>query len=260
MKFLFTINKTDFSCYKLFNVIMAFDFQRRSNGLLKFMYSLGIWPHHGSFFGNYYLLFALFTNVFYNLHNIAEAAYIAYHYDNLNEWTSSGLVTLTEFMSNGKALCVFLNRKKILEFNKMVTKSSFQPRNTKQLNKINFVFKIFDAMYYFHFIGPSLTCILFMVYPIVDKSGGLKLPYKALYPFDYRKTPYYQLVYFHQIIGTYFACFIQVGCDLLVLGIIAVIICQLEVLSDNLQNISSSEQSKLEIELKNCISHHKNII
>ncbi|XP_063911059.1 odorant receptor 42a-like isoform X1 [Zophobas morio] len=123
-------------------------------------------------------------------------------------------------------------------------------------------------MYITHFCGPTATVLFFGLYPIAELlRGNRKLPFNAWYPYDYKISPIYELTYFHQLTAPFTMAQIQVHTDCLSINLIAILIAQLDILADNVKNISRTKYQQsdkasemMETELLDCIQHHKEIL
>ncbi|RZB40733.1 uncharacterized protein BDFB_003391, partial [Asbolus verrucosus] len=249
--------------------MLTFDFQKRTSKILRRLRILGTLysDKNNTFCFNLYLIYTIVVNIYYNLHNIAQAANIFYHYDDLDELTSSGLLTIMETLTNVKAYYVVTNKSRILKINNMVQKWSFQPKNSRQEEMAKYTFKIFDVMSLLHTLGPTLTVVFFGCYPIAEMKTNKKLPFSAWYPYDYKISPLFEITYFHQLSSSLIMAHIHINSDCLAYNLIAIIIVQLDFLADNLKNVNNNIKSNLgnfekerNIAFLDCVKHHKDIL
>ncbi|EFA01295.2 odorant receptor 53 [Tribolium castaneum] len=235
---------------------MGFNFQSRTNKILRRLRYVGTWFENDSY--DLYFLYAVLLNIYYNLHNIAQTMNVFYHLDDIEEWSSSGLLTLTTLLTNFKAYCVLTNKKRILKLNQILTRSVFQPRSDHQVKMATDKFKIFDTMYSLHSSGPTLTVVFFSLYSLAELENR-KLPFNAWYPYDFKKTPNFELTYLFQFTACMVQALIHVNTDSLAFNFIAILVIQLDFLADNLRNMCQKAES-MEQSLLDCIRHHKEIL
>ncbi|KAJ3661296.1 hypothetical protein Zmor_005697 [Zophobas morio] len=143
----------------------------------------------------------------------------------------------------------------------------FQPKNSSQEKIAMSTFKIFDIMYLTHMIGPTICVIFFAVYPLAEmkQTKNKTLPFNGWYPFDYKISPFFELTYFHQLVGSFIAAQTQVNIDCLAIYMIAMLTVQVDILADNVRNISAKNEENeteksMDSHLFDCIKHHTEIL
>lgn len=240
---------------------MTFNFQSRTNTILQRLRFLGAWFKNDSY--DLYFAYAVLLNMYYNVHNITETIYIIKNLDDLEEWSSTGLITMTTWLTNLKAYCIVKNKKHFLRVNEIVTELSFQPKNPHQEKIADCTFKIFDRLYFVHSLGPTLTVVFFTLYSLSELKNEKTLPFSAWYPYDFRTSPYFELTYFFQFTTCMVQAQLHVHTDALGFYLIAILTMQLDFLADDLRNMSkTSEENKCSLDqtLLQCIAHHKEIL
>jgi hypothetical protein len=250
---------------------MTFDFRLRTSKLLGRLGLLGVWYKPKSFcYDSLFFVHAFLINIFYNVHVFTQVAYIFVNYDDMEKWSSSALLTLTELLTNMKAYYIIINKATILKIQGSVKRESFQPKNPRQEEMAKSTFKIFDTMYLVHMMGPTVTIMFFGLYPLLElKTKQEKhLPFSACYPYDYTLWPYFELTYIYQIICSFVCAFIHVQADCLAFNLIAILVVQVDYLTDNLRNMGNKGKNEkrgkceheTDIDLYDCIAHHKEIL
>lgn len=116
----------------------------------------------------------------------------------------------------------------------------------------------------------AITCMIWGIYPVLDESSGsYTLPLKAWIPFDYNRSPQYQITYIYLAVGVCLSAIINALIDTYITGLIIHAGAQLDILAHRLENIKvqcaedEMNSSLLEINEKYfidrivyCIKHH----
>ncbi|XP_064215780.1 LOW QUALITY PROTEIN: odorant receptor 46a-like [Tribolium castaneum] len=166
-----------------------------------------------------------------------------------------------EFMTAWKALNFALNRKKFMQLLDAIDKTTFQPRNGKQVTLVLRNIDGWKVMFKMFGISLGLSFIFTGLLPIFSKTyKDRKLPMEAWYPFDSTKSPFYQLCYVYQMAAVAVAVMVILNVDTLVAAMNICIGLQCDLLCDNLRNLHTNTSKSMNQKLIECIKHHQNII
>ena len=174
------------------------------------------------------------------------------------------VITGTAFLSVSESLVVvkmsYLARN-IKTFKKllvMLNSHLFQPRSTKQVNLVAPSLNVWRFMY--NLLGSSVTLavIFYALTPILTGSTKThRLPFIASYPFDTTSSPFYQIIYLHQVASILFLAYINVNLDTFLAAFSLYAGAQLDILCDDFRNI---EPDGFREELLLCVNRYREII
>ncbi|XP_045462111.1 odorant receptor 4-like [Harmonia axyridis] len=93
----------------------------------------------------------------------------------------------------------------------------------------------------------TLTVTMFLMSPILLNQR--KMPFEQWYPYSYESSPWFEITYLHQIIGTFLNSCTNVGVDTFSVGLMVVLGSQCELLEDKFLNFHELvEKNNLPIE------------
>ncbi|CAK1554531.1 unnamed protein product [Leptosia nina] len=115
----------------------------------------------------------------------------------------------------------------------------------------------------------SVTLVGLAVGAVLD-SEDKQLLFRAWYPFDWRKSPAYEITYFHQIFAIYLAACLNVSKDILVVSLIAQCRCRLRLLAHALKTLCHGMKTVwrfpktldvlIQHRLRDCTREHQRIL
>ncbi|RZC32149.1 7tm 6 domain containing protein [Asbolus verrucosus] len=182
--------------------------------------------------------------------------------DDLKAVTGTIFILLTDIGASLKIYCLMKNMKILKQLMITLNCDLFQPKNLHQRKLIQPNLNSW-TMFFWVFWILALGCLFFWsLFPILDRTvKDYRLPFLAWYPFDYRKTPTYQMAYVHQILGITFTAISNDNIDNLIAALNMYIGAQFDILCDNLKNIFDKDApADTDKKLKGCVHHHKEIL
>nr|XP_015838114.1 PREDICTED: odorant receptor Or1-like [Tribolium castaneum] len=203
---------------------------------------IGLWPGEDyqlnmySFYGFSVIILILCG------HTLSTGLTLILDSGDIDTFTETMFILNIEFMTAWKALNFALNRKKFMQLLDAIDKTTFQPRNGKQ---VTLVLRNIDGWK-----------VMFKIKTYKDR----KLPMEAWYPFDSTKSPFYQLCYVYQMAAVAVAVMVILNVDTLVAAMNICIGLQCDLLCDNLRNLHTNTSKSMNQKLIECIKHHQNII
>ncbi|RZC32582.1 7tm 6 domain containing protein [Asbolus verrucosus] len=90
-----------------------------------------------------------------------------------------------------------------------------------------------------------------------------RLPFLAWYPFNEKKSPFYEITYIYQIVSISFIAMTTLSINTLIAALNMYIAAQFDILCDdlrNLRNVTDALSADFNVRLINCVNHHKEIL
>lgn len=225
---------------------------------------VGLWPIAAHYKNDFYTIWAILSIlIFMVLHNFFQVVNIVFIFDDLGAVTSTFFITFSTMLSILKTYFVSHNITFLKYLINSFERKIFQPQNNRQ-KKI--IYKSVEAWRFSYNIFWTLAIsaiLLWLAYPILDKSETRKLPFLAWYPYDAKKTPLYQLTYVHQIASISFIATVTLSIDNIIAVLNMFIGAQFDILCDNLRNLFSEDLENpinLYKKFNNIIKHHQTIL
>lgn len=221
---------------------------------------IGLWPEgEASYKLNLYILqSSTLILVFLLGHIFFQAANIFVIFDDLEAVTGTIFILLTEIMAIFKSYYLIKNMKILKQLMGVLNNRLFQPKSSQQISTIGPFLGFWSTIYYSLSIISAGAIVFWAVFPILDQSHESRLPFLAWYPFDYKVSPYYELVYIYQIMSTSYIGSVNLNIDTLIACLNMYAGCQFDLLCDNLRNIQKCKgEERL---LMQCILHHRMIL
>ncbi|KAJ3663391.1 hypothetical protein Zmor_007665 [Zophobas morio] len=223
---------------------------------------VGLWPKNYEIYKlDWYFFYTTIFVVFFITPNVLfQTLNIIFVYSNLEALTETMLVCIAELLGLLK-IYTFIKNIGMLKRLMMILESDiFQPKNARQKLLVEPAIKLWQMIYH-TLIGtvvPALT--LWLIFPIL--TGSVKkygLPFSAWYPYDFKKSYFYELTYLHQVLGTSLVAFGDYNIDMLISALMMYVGAQCDLLCDNLRSLGV-ESNDFGHRLKMCIIHHKTIL
>ena len=223
----------------------------------------GLWPEGDKTYEpGFYMMWCLISvSIFVIGHISFQVINVYFIAHDLESIAASSYLLFIEILAGVKAFYLIKNMK-ILKERMVVFKSDwFQPKNTKQRNFIESSMYFWNRVYKM-FLSMFFGCNTFWaIYPMVDNSKEKRLPFLGWYPYDFHKSPYYEVTYVYQVLGICYLTTVHMNVDALVSILNIYTSCQFEMLRDNIRNLASVNQNdNVQKNMLECVEHHKNIL
>ncbi|XP_044270072.1 odorant receptor 83a-like [Tribolium madens] len=159
--------------------------------------------------------------------------------NDLKAVTAIIFLNLSELLGILKSYYLIKNMAKLKQLMITLNSPKFQPKNERQIKLIEPNLKFWKQIYYVYWVMSSGALFFWATFPILDKSvKDHRLPFLAWYPFDTKVSPFYEIAYVHQVIGVIFVAISTVGVDTLIAALCMYIGAQIDILCDNLRQLS----------------------
>ncbi|XP_063925979.1 odorant receptor Or1-like [Zophobas morio] len=226
---------------------------------------MGLWPEGDKTYEpGFYMVYSsitvslfIFGHIFFQVVNVYFIAH------DLKSIVATSYLLLIEILGGVKAYYLIKNLK-ILKERMIIFKSDwFQPRNTQQRNLIEPTIYLWKTVYKVYLSMCFGGNTFWAIYPMMDKSEEKRLPFLGWYPYDYKKSPYYEITYVYQVIGICYLTTVHVNVDTLISAFNVYTSCQFDMLTDNIRNLANVAQRATNDVYHNmlrCVDHHKNIL
>ncbi|XP_063925970.1 odorant receptor 42a-like [Zophobas morio] len=207
---------------------------------------MGLWPEGDNTYkpGIYMVYSSITISLFVIGHIFFQMVNVYFIAHDLESIVGTSYLLLIEILAAVKAYYLIKNitilKERIITFNS----DWFQPRNTHQRNLIE------PAIYFWQLVFKMCVCMSFgcnafwAIFPMIDKPEERRLPFLGWYPYDYKKSPYYEITYLYQVTG-----------------ICVYTSCQFDMLADNIRNLANVDESftdSVHHNMLKCVEHHKN--
>ncbi|KAJ3663382.1 hypothetical protein Zmor_007657 [Zophobas morio] len=219
----------------------------------------GIWPEGDQYQFNLYFLFFLTSAVFFLYpHNLCQIIVLFY----TSDITVAGaiiFVILSDLIAVVKMHLVVGNIKMLKKLTAAIDNEELQPQNAAQERAVMDGIDFWRKSFYFFLSAGISTLFFWGTFPILD--GGYKeykRPFIVWYPYDFKKSPYYELTYMHQMISIIFIANLNMSVDSFASALLTFIAAQCEILSDKLKNLHQETDARRAF--VGCIKHHLQII
>ena len=221
--------------------------------------AVGLWPDGKGYKLNLYLLHGITTTlVFAATQCICQTWKLMTNLNDLEVITGTAFLSVSESLVVVKMSYLARNIKTFKKLLVMLNSHLFQPRTTKQVNLVAPSLNIWRFMY--NLLGSSVTLavIFYALTPILTGSTKThRLPFIASYPFDTTSSPFYQIIYLHQVASILFLAYINVNLDTFLAAFSLYAGAQLDILCDDFRNI---EPDGFREELLLCVNRYREII
>nr|AKC58538.1 odorant receptor 3 [Anomala corpulenta] len=203
-----------------------------------------------------------FTVVLY----IFLECFTVYKRSNLQERLAGSFMMFTDVSYLTKVLFFIINRKKILLVFKAVSDDVFSPKDTLRKEMITTTMTNWKKVFYIYITNCCFTVTLWAIIPSLQ-NGSIVLPYNYHYPFDVTSSPAREFAYIYEAGILYLIVVSHVSLDALMVGIMAFISAQLDVLNYNLRGLNNldevnsySKHQFLKEEQIRCMIFHKKVM
>ena len=219
----------------------------------------GLWPEDDTYQYNPYFLYFLAANiVFIYPHNICQII-ILFYISDISVAGAIIFVILTDLIAVVKMHLVVRHMKMLKKLTAATNSSMLQPQNEAQEQAVMGGITFWTRSFQFFFFSGIATLFFWAIFPILD--GGYKdykLPFIAWYPYDYKKWPYYELTYVHQMISIVLIANLNMGIDSLSGALLTFVAAQCDILCDKLRNLHLKSDAREAF--IGCVNHHLRIM
>ena len=226
------------------------------------LYLVGLWSESDKY--DLYTLYTIFTTIILmGGHNFFQTMNIFFVYNNLEALTETVFITVTEVLASMKMYLFIRNVKLRKKLMRTLTSVTFQPRNSKQMQVVQPALKSWKMMYITFSSMTSYTVVIWTILPLLNNSFKEgRLPFAAWYPYDSRKSPFYEFTYVYQVLSTFYLAVANLNMDTLIAALMVLTGSQCDLLCHNLQTLESGMQSASSFNknMIKCVQHHRDIV
>ncbi|KAJ3663354.1 hypothetical protein Zmor_007640 [Zophobas morio] len=222
---------------------------------------VGLWPKRNEILKlNLYTFYAIIsTQLYLSCHTFFQLMQM-YFVDDLEALISTIVASCSELLASIKAIYFLINAKLLKQLMDKLNTESFQPRTSEELALVEPELYVWQVMYLVFSLSGYMTIALFTFFPILDHSVyDYQLPFPAWYPFNFKVSPVYEIVYFYQAISTWYLGVAHVNMDLLMAALMLFAGVQCDILCHRLKNLTELSKES-DNEITECIKHHQKII
>jgi hypothetical protein len=170
-------------------------------------------------------------------------------------------IGLTQILAFIKACFVIKNIKMLKHLMVCLESDLFQPEIVEQRELIQPDLNTWKTVHRSFSVLVLSTAFLFMAVPILTKmTKDHVLPFEAWYPYDTKKSPFYEITYVYQFLAITFRGVTSINVDTFIAALNTFVGTQCIILCDNLKNIKGHSEEVTVRKLKRCIDHHKEIV
>ncbi|KAJ3663622.1 hypothetical protein Zmor_007866 [Zophobas morio] len=241
----------------------SFDWNAIFNPNLRVMRKLGLWPEgKASYKLDLYTLYATFMVILFAAYPTFSEYVAIYYVKDLQSVVAIIFVSLFDLMGPIKIYFIMRKTSVIKKCMENFKSDWFQPKNQLQKIRIEENFKLWKFV--FKLLYTSCFSLIFFSFLPLVLGERKKTPYVMWYPFNYDRSPYFELVYFYQILCAIYHCLVHVSVDTTIFGLKVCIGCQFDMLSDNLRRFASvadgSRKCTALENFKKCAIQHREIL
>lgn len=212
---------------------------------IKIFQLLGLWPEQEKIsetsllWKSYLILMQVFCLGVFNLQQIIYLCLI----DDFSLFVATGFSLMSTILASIKAY-IFLTRFRLVRkiVNTLDT-DNFQPKNTQQEETVRHNFNIQKR------INIAFMTIVFGIVAARCAepffTNDTYLPYNCWYPYDFKKSPYYELSWIHQLISVYYCCVVIVNFDMFAVTLMIYIGQECDMLVNTVENIEEFTARKV---------------
>lgn len=207
-----------------------------------------------------------------------EIAYLVFMFGEMEGMVECMYLLLTHGMQLLKVLTFLKYRNRIFTLlNCIEQKTLFKPKNSRQFESALKIIRYTNHIAISFMVLVVATCLFCCLYAVMDDPSLKQLPARTWYPYDYKKSPFYEITVAYQSLTILICGCADCAMDMAAAAFISLICVQLEILSDSLEHIKDFAVAKtamsslgndtitpeLQQEMKNflieCIQHHLEI-
>lgn len=219
----------------------------------------GLWPKSDSYKMDIYTTYTITISIFFiYAENIFQFVNI-FFIDDLNKAGNVIFIAFCEIVAVFKLHVVIGKMYLVKNLFKEMKSEVFQPLNSNQIVLARSAIKMVKNIYWLFFYVGITTLFFFSFYPILDGTyQNYRLPFAVWYPFDYKKSPLYEIMYVHQVISTFYIATLNLNVDCLISTLMGFVAAQCDILCDKFEHLQYDK--KTEESLIGCVIHHQKIL
>lgn len=137
--------------------------------------------------------------------------------EDIEKMTEASFLTLTHLVEIYKVYAIIKYRDRLKTLLRSINKKEFQPKNMRQCKALeNYVqnSKLISKVF---LMACVVTCAFWGVYPYVD-DGDFHLPLPGWFPFDTSSSPWFDVAYVYQVVGSTVNGLVNVSLDTFMSG------------------------------------------
>jgi hypothetical protein len=242
-----------------FSVMERFNWQEIIAMNIQILRIVGLWPIDSYQLDFYTLYSSISANLFVTA-VLFQTINVIFVYSNLEALTETVLICVAELLALFKIYTFIKNIKMLKRLMVVLDSDIFQPKSRDQRVLVRPAMLLWKMIYNILLGAVTAAVSLWLIFPILNGSTRrYALPFPAWYPYDIRKSPYYELTYLHQSVGTSLVALGDYNIDMLISAMMMYVGAQCDILCDNLRHLGgdSGEFASL---LTHCVKHHTKIL
>ncbi|XP_063926028.1 odorant receptor Or1-like [Zophobas morio] len=221
-----------------------FDWHKRLQPLLFFFRIVGLWPKKQELYSyNLYTLYTALSFILFDVcHNLFQVVQMFLIPMDL-EAVAGSLFIAVQAVAVIKVFAFIRQMKMIKELMLKLNDDIFQPRTHEQRVRVSAALQFWWRIYVGYQLTLACTVVLWSSFPLLDKSyKESRLPFVAWYPYDYTKSPLYEITYFYQSFSLAFLNVCNSNLDMFAVCLMICIGAQCDILCDNLKGLGHLEE------------------
>jgi hypothetical protein len=243
-----------------FSVMERFNWQEIIATNIQILRIAGLWPIDTYQLDFYTLYSTISVNLFVTVHILFQTINVIFVYSNLEALTETILVCVAELLALFKIYTFIKNIKMLKRLMVALDSDIFQPKSRDQRLLVRPAVMLWKMIYNTLLGAAGATATLWLLFPILNGSAKRHvLPFPAWYPYDIRKSPYYELTYLHQILSTSLLVLGDYNIDMLISALMMYVGAQCDILCDNLRHLGGDSSDFASL-LTHCVKHHTKIL
>ncbi|XP_076634609.1 odorant receptor 94a-like [Colletes latitarsis] len=165
---------------------------------------------------------------------------IVINVQNQDEFSDNFYLLLAMLVSCHKGYSLVKNRESIAALNDILEQEPFMPENAEEIGIRTRFDKRSELMTLLYAVLIESTCSVLSICTasLFTDLPKRKLLYSAWLPFTYTNRSLYFVAYGHQLVALYGLAFINLACDVFVIGLSAHVCCQQEILKHRLKELT----------------------
>lgn len=210
---------------------------------LKVLQISGLWPPRNH--SVYYKIYSVVVlGILYGVYMLSEAINMILVVDDIEEVTDASFLLLTHLAQIPKVYCFFKYEPKIRNMLDAMNHKKYSPKNARQDDIAKKMVRKMKVILVVYLSMCAATVILWAIFPLTEAAKERRLPLKAWYPFDTKRSPNYEATYTFQIIAVMADALSNASLDMVPTGFMAYICMQLDVLCDIVSHARNEAEIK----------------
>lgn len=218
----------------------------------------GVWPNERKAYSlNLYTLYAIIAlTIFIVADTIFQSIMIYFIINDLAALAASIYILPSKLGTIFKIFIFTSNIQTVQQLTEEVNSDVFQPVTEKQKLLIENNLWAWSLVFKIMWMSTGVGLIFYFFFPLLDKTENHKLLFPSWYPFDSKKSPFYEITYVYQALSLIYVASVNTNIDMFLSALNMYIGCQFDLLSNNLQNL----EIKNERNIIKIFRHHQHIL